>query len=94
MRHDSFTARRAVVSLNGLYDDRFILGLASATFRWSRACAATITKNRSGDARLSRGHQQKAHAGPAEIAAGHGCGARTEDAGADGAEGPWRVPTT
>src|SRR5215217_8874643 len=44
---DSFTAQRALISLNALYGNRFVLGLGVSQFRWSRGCAAITMTNRS-----------------------------------------------
>ena len=84
---DSFTAQRAMVSLNTLYDDRFILGLGVSHIpmveglRGHRYDKPSLRQAVGGDERLSRRHQQVRVR--RRTAAGRGRGTRTEDAGAE-----------
>jgi len=51
---DSFTARRAMVSLNDLYQQRFILAWASATFNGGGPARPSLRQAAVGHADLSR----------------------------------------
>ena len=76
---DSFTAQRAVVSLNALYGNRFILGLGVSHIPLVEGARPSLRQTAGGDERLSRRHQQIS---AVRRTAGRGRSARTEDAGA------------
>jgi alkanesulfonate monooxygenase SsuD/methylene tetrahydromethanopterin reductase-like flavin-dependent oxidoreductase (luciferase family) len=86
---DSFTAQRAMVSLNALYGGRFVLGLGVSHIPMVEGLRG-LRQTVGGDGRLSRWHQQVRAC--RRTAAGRGRSTRAEDAGAERCQVAWRCP--